>query len=502
MALAVFKTVVSRTAGWVGSTPIRLRHDMKHPNAQSESGSDRRRSLPGVDELLRCEAIRSLLQTHPRPLVLEAIHTALNDCRAAMAKGADAPPLASLWTRIAADLEDANRDRLRPVVNATGIILHTGLGRAVLPPAAVKALAALDRCVNLQIDLDTGLRGKRNAATEALLGRLTGAEAALVVNNNAAATLLVLSALCAGRDAIVSRGQLIEIGGSYRLPDCIHQSGARLVEVGTTNKTHLRDYEAALTEQTGAILRVNPSNYRVVGFTSSVSTAELAALKAARPFILIDDLGSGALVDPRRFGLPAEPTVPDSIAAGADLVLFSGDKLIGGPQAGIIVGRRDLVQRIRKHPLTRMLRVGKMTDMALQQTLRLFLDPDTLPVHNPTLRMLTVPLANLEKTVERMRTDLNRLAPALETELVREESSVGGGSFPGHPIPTAALAVRLPGLSETELNRRLRRNEPPVIARIRGDRVLLDPRTFLDGDTETVIEALAGIAAKGHPHAR
>jgi L-seryl-tRNA(Ser) seleniumtransferase len=495
VALAVFKTVVSRNPGWVGSTPIHLRQTMN--KSDPVPPPDPRRALPSVDLLLRQKEARALLDTHPRSTVIEAVQSVLNTLRISAAAGDSIPSSQALWTRIAAALDEAGRDRLRPVVNATGIILHTGLGRAVLPPSAVAALAALDRCVNLQIDLETGLRGKRNAETESLLCRLTGAEAALVVNNNAAATLLALAALCAGRDVLVSRGQLIEIGGSFRLPDCVHQSGARLVEVGTTNKTHLADYAAALTDAAGALLRVNPSNYRIVGFTESVSTAELATLKSGRDVIVIDDLGSGALLDPRRFGLPPEPTVPDSIAAGADLVLFSGDKLIGGPQAGIIVGRRDLVRRIRKHPLTRMMRVGKMTDLVLQHTLRLFLDPDTLTQRNPTLRMLTLPVAELETAAARLRQALSRIDPALEADIVHEESSVGGGSFPGHPIPTVALAVRIPTLTAEDLNRRLRRHEPPVIARIREDRVLLDLRTFLEGDETTVLTALTRIAKEG-----
>ncbi len=468
-----------------------------NPSTPHIPPSDPRRALPSVDVLLRHDSARPLLEAHPRQSVVEAIHAALDGLRAAVAAGDPLPSPEAIWTRVEAALAAAGRDRLRPVVNATGIILHTGLGRAVLPPAAVKALGALDRCVNLQIDLETGLRGKRNAATEALICRLTGAEAALVVNNNAAATLLVLAALCAGREVVVSRGQLIEIGGSFRLPDCVHQSGARLVEVGTTNKTHLKDYAAALTDATGALLRVNPSNYRIVGFTESVSTRDLVTLKAGRGFIVIDDLGSGALVDPRRFGLPAEPTVPESIEAGADLVLFSGDKLIGGPQAGIIAGRRDLVTRIKKHPLTRMMRVGKMTDMALQHTLRLFLDPETLPQKNPTIRMLTTPVAELDKLAFHLKKRLLHAAPTLELEIIREESSVGGGSFPGHPIPTVALAVAVPALPAAELSRRLRRNEPPVIARIREERVLLDMRTFMEGDADTVFAALVRIAAEG-----
>ncbi len=526
MALAVFKTVVSRTAGWVGSTPIRLRHGMNVINSQPPLPNDPRRALPSVDEWLHLDSACSLLRKHPRAMVLEAVRKALSAARKSAAGGHPLPEPAVLAEQIENALQNTDRDRLRPVVNATGILLHTGLGRAVLPSAAVKALSALDRCVNLQIDLDTGLRGKRCAATESLICRLTGAEAALVVNNNAAATLLALAALCKDREVIVSRGQLIEIGGSFRLPDCIHQSGARLVETGTTNKTHPSDYAAALSDDTGAILRVNPSNYRVTGFTSSVPVAELAGLASrfnarsssadhqhaaaghescvspapsAHPprheVIVIDDLGSGALIDPRIFGLPSEPTVPQSISDGADLVLFSGDKLIGGPQSGIIAGRLKLVQRIRRHPLTRMLRIDKLTDMALQHALRLFLDPETLTEYHPTLRMLTRPVTDLSNAAGRIRRRLAHSAPGLELETQRGKSAVGGGAFPGYEIPTVQLALRLPGLSPETLSRRLRCNEPPVIARIRNQRVILDLRTLMDGDGKIVIEALTRIAS-------
>jgi L-seryl-tRNA(Ser) seleniumtransferase len=298
---------------------------------------------------------------------------------------------------------------------------------------------------------------------------------------------------------VVSRGQLIEIGGSFRLPDCIRQSGAVMVEVGTTNKTHLRDYEAALSDRTAALLRVNPSNYRIVGFTKDVPVADMVKLKAARPDLLvIDDLGCGALVDLTRFGLPHEPTVPESVAAGVDLALFSGDKLIGGPQAGILVGRAAVIARIKKHPLTRMLRVGKMTDLVLERTLRLFLEPDRLPDTNPTWRMLTLPAASLGPRARALAaTAVAAGAPAGALRVVASESTTGGGSLPGHPIPSFAVAVRQPGLPAAELLRRLRRNDPPVIGRIQDDDVLLDVRTMLDGEDDIAARALASALAAG-----
>lgn len=459
-----------------------------------ETGGDSRAGLPSVSVVLEQPEIRALIGSQSQPLVLSAIQAVLERLRRNMQPDEKAPALDEIVRLTQRQLEDDARERLRRVVNATGIMLHTGLGRAVLPPEAAAALGTLTGCCNLQIDLETGLRGKRNYMTERLLARLTGAEAAMIVNNNAAATLLILAALCKGREVVVSRGQLIEIGGSYRLPDCVHQSGAILVEVGTTNKTHLRDYEAAIGPNTAALMRVNPSNYRMVGFTSEVEMRDLARLKQKHPLLVIDDLGCGALVDLARYGLPHEPTVRESIAAGADLVCFSGDKLIGGPQAGIIVGRKDLVQKIRKHPLTRMLRVGKLTDMALEHTLRLFLDAETLGRRHPTLRMLALNVETLEKKAQDMLARLGNLEKSLAVRVTRSESAVGGGALPGVAFPSRALAVRSPHLSADQLLARLRRHEPPIIGRIRESEVLLDIRTLLDGEDEEVLRALIAIA--------
>jgi L-seryl-tRNA(Ser) seleniumtransferase len=456
--------------------------------------TDPRQHLPAVSALLEVPAVHALIAQHTRPVVLDAIRSLLDGYRAAMGPN-DAPPdTAAVIAAIASALSEAELDRLRPVVNATGIILHTGLGRAVLLGAAVKALAGLDRCCNLQIDLETGLRGKRNYTSERLLCRLTGAEAAVIVNNNAAATLLILAALCQDREVIVSRGQLIEIGGSFRLPDCVHQSGAKLVEVGTTNKTHLRDYERAIGEHTAAVMRVNPSNYRIVGFSKQVPIGELVTLKKKHNILVIDDLGCGALVNLERYGLPHEPTVPDSIAAGADVVCFSGDKLIGGPQAGIIVGKKELIQRIRKHPLMRMLRVDKLTDMALEQTLRLFLEPETLVEKHPTLRMLTIPPETLKRAAVRLKNRLQKAGCSFAVRVAEDESEVGGGSLPATPLKTYVLAVSSPRLSADALSALLRRNEPPIIARIAHDEVLLDMRTLLPGDDKHIVAALKNIA--------
>ena len=458
---------------------------------ESTSPDDPRRGLPSVSRILESKPFRDVLADYPRFMALEAIRSILDRFREDYAAGEPPPDMENLAVMVREEIVELESDRLRPVINATGIILHTNLGRAVLPKQAVDALAGLDRCVNLQIDLTSGKRGKRCFTTEQLLTRLTGAEAALVVNNNAAATFLVLSALCRGKEVIISRGQLIEIGGSFRLPDCIHQSGAIMVEVGTTNKTHLADYQRALTENTGMILRVNPSNYRIVGFSKEVPIEDLVTLKANHPALVADDLGCGAIIDLTRYGLPAEKTVRRSIEAGADLAFFSGDKLIGGPQAGIIVGKKHLIDRIRKHPLTRMLRVCKLTDMALEQTLRLFLDPYTLVRNHPTLRMLTETVDSLRRKAEALYQSLEGGTRQLKLRVVECESETGGGSMPGVAIPSFALAVRSDNYTADRLCALLRKNDPPVIARIQDDEVLLDMRTLLDGEEEVVRKALA-----------
>jgi L-seryl-tRNA(Ser) seleniumtransferase len=451
------------------------------------------RRLPGVDEILRSAEAVALLWDYPRSRVLDGIREVLAGLRRTPNAIPDA--IGALVGKVQAWLEEAEFERLRPVINATGVILHTNLGRAVLPDSAVQGLAQLGQCCNLQIDLENGQRGKRNYMSERLICQLTGAEAAVIVNNNAAATLLVLAALCAGREVVISRGQLIEIGGAFRMPDCIEQAGARMVEVGTTNKTHLRDYQHALTEHTAAVLKVNPSNYRIQGFVKEVSVGELVTLKAQHPdLVVIDDLGCGALIDTRRFGLPGEPTVQESLRAGADVALFSGDKLIGGPQAGIIVGRKEIISRIRKHPLTRILRVCKLTDMALEKTLRLFLEPERLHETNPTWRMLAADVATLRERAELILADAVAQGAAREAlSLVDSEATMGGGALPAHPIPSCAIAVKAPGHLADEVLLRFRRLAPPVIGRITNDAVLLDMRTILPGEEAVLAKAIAKV---------
>ena len=467
---------------------------MSERNNTFEEKSDPRRNLPSVAILLESPEIMGLIKEYSRLIILDAINESLDWFRANLKNTDSTPTINDVIEKIKLFLLNIESERLRPVVNATGIILHTGLGRAVLPQNAAAALSQLNRCCNLQIDLKTGQRGKRNFMTEFLLCKLTGAESAMIVNNNAAATFLILSALCKGKEVIISRGQLIEIGGSYRLPDCIRQSGAIMVEVGTTNKTHFYDYENAITENTAAILRVNPSNYRIIGFSEDVPISELVKLKQKQGLIVVDDLGCGALINFEEYGLPKEPTVQDSISAGADLVCFSGDKLIGGPQAGIIVGKKHLIARIKKHPLMRMLRVCKLTDFALQETLRLFLNPETLIKNNPTLCMITTPIEEIKKRAIRLKKMIEREKLSITIRLIEGESAVGGGSLPTSSIKTFLLGISSPTHSPDRLSYLLRQNEVPIITRIKNDVVLIDVRTLLKGDDRIIYRALTKIA--------
>jgi L-seryl-tRNA(Ser) seleniumtransferase len=451
------------------------------------------RRIPAVDQLLkRPDAATRVAELGREPLVA-ALRGVLQELRGTLRAGGAAglmPDPETLLDRAADRVRADLRPRLGRAVNAMGVILHTGLGRAVLSPAALRAIAAEQRGYSLlEVDRDSGERSQREVHVSDLLRRVTGAEATTVVNNNAGATLLVLAALASGREVIVSRGQLIEIGGSFRLPDVMRASGVRLVEVGTTNKTHLHDYERAITPETALLMRAHSSNYRVVGFTASVEIADLVALGRKRGIPVVDDIGSGALVDLAPYGITDEPRVQESVKAGADVILFSGDKLLGGPQAGILAGKAETVARIRRHPLFRALRVDKLTLTALEATLRLFLDPDRLWREHPTLRMIARPKAELDAEARRIA---GRLAGCggIEVEVVEDASEVGGGSVPTLRLPTSVVAVRPRACSPDALAARLRANDPPVFARISRDRVLIDPRTLQDGEADEVVAAL------------
>lgn len=385
--------------------------------------------------------------------------------------------------------------RLERVVNGTGIVVHTNLGRSLLPAAAIEAVLTVSRSYStLEYDLHTGQRGSRHRQIARVLQRLLKVEAALVVNNNAAATFLVLNTLCRDQEAVISRGQLVEIGGSYRMPDVMDQSQALMKEVGTTNKTHLRDYEQAISENTGLLVHVHPSNYHIDGFTTSVSIAALAELGRKHHLPVYSDLGSGVLIDLSQHGLPKEPTVLESLQAGADVVSFSGDKLLGGPQAGIIIGKKEYIERMKKNPFTRMMRCDKMTLAALEATLRLYYDEAKARQEIPTLNRITCPASDLKKSAQNLKNFLRRQKiPGFEFALIPGESEVGGGSLPTVKLPTTLLAIRSENISAGQLEAALRRQPAPIIVRVQNDRVLIDPRTLVEGDSTLIAAALQRI---------
>ena len=443
--------------------------------------TDPRRALPSVAALLEREDVRTLMTAHSRTAVTDAVRGVLDSAR----RDGDAPATADEWSaRIRGQLERARRGTLLPVINATGVILHTNLGRAPLAAAAVDAMAAAaSGYTNLEYDIDRGARGSRHHHCVSLLRELTGAEDAMVVTNCAGALVLSLNELAAGRDAVISRGELIEIGGSFRVPDIMTKSGATLVEVGTTNRTHLDDYRRALGERTGAIVKVHRSNFTVAGFVAEASTRDLAALARERGVPLVQDLGSGLMVSLESHGLGGEPTVREMVASGASLVLFSGDKLLGGPQAGIVVGSAALIDRLRRNPFARAMRVDKLAIAALQATLELYRDPARALRDVPVLAMLTL---SPEAIRERARRLASALGAGAGATLVEVDGSVGGGAFPAAKLPSVALS--LPGGSALE--ERLRLGDPPIIARIADDRVLLDLRTVPPARDQDVLGAL------------
>ncbi len=435
-----------------------------------------------------------MIAVHGRKAVTDSIRAELEAARRGIVSGIAPPETAELVARIERRLVEEARSRLVPVFNLTGTVLHSNLGRALLPEVAVEAIrSAATQACTLEYDVDAGARGDRDLLVEPLLTRLTGAEAATIVNNNAAAVLLVLNTLAARREVLVSRGELVEIGGAFRIPDVMRSAQARLVEVGTTNKTHKADFENAIGPKTALVLKVHTSNYAIVGFTSSVSRVDLAAMARNRGLPVVEDLGSGTLVDLTGFGLPKEPTPQDALRAGVDLVTFSGDKLLGGPQAGIIVGRRDLVERIKRNPLKRALRVDKLTLAALESVLRLYLDPDRLPERLPTLRTLT-------RTEPELRAQAERLFPALckamsgvaDVTIEACRSQIGSGALPTEHVLSCALVIRPRGGRDgkrlARIERGLRFLAVPVIGRMAGRALFLDLRC-LDPMHEATLSA-------------
>ncbi len=455
------------------------------------------RRIPGVDVLLHTDDLQKALGTHPRKIVLESIRQVLEETRKGLRENTLPDPeeelqIHRLVGHVIQRVERLSSHTLRPVINATGIVVHTNLGRSLLPREALERLQLMgERFNNLEYDLELGKRGSRYVHAEAILRELTGAEAALVVNNNAGAVFLVLNSLAQGREVIVSRGQLVEIGGSFRIPDVMRCSGAILQDVGCTNRTHLHDYASAISQSTALLMKVHTSNYRIVGFSSEVTLEEMVSLGQKNNIPVVEDLGSGSFVDFSPYGLTGEPTVQQAVKAGADVVTFSGDKLLGGPQVGIILGREDLIAKCRKNPLTRALRVDKMALGALEATLRLYRDEREALQKIPTLRMITMPLKTLEEKADALMAAI-RAADAkdcLEVQKVESSSQVGGGALPAQNFRTWAVAVRSEKVTTPHLEIALRKNKTPIIGRIESDRYLMDVRTLQDGDMKIIQEA-------------
>lgn len=451
--------------------------------------------LPQVDEILRNATVQQVLANHPRRLVKETVRELLNDLRERIRQGWVTAETDLSIEKIVSVLPGRVQSKVLPnlckVVNATGVVLHTNLGRAVLSVGAREAIKdiASGYC-NLEFDLGSGARGSRYAHVVDLLKFLTGAEDVLVVNNNAAGVLLALSALASGREVIVSRGQLVEIGGSFRVPEIMSQSGAQLVEVGSTNRTYLSDYEAAISENTALLLKVHTSNYRIQGFTCETTLEELVTLGKKRRLLVMEDMGSGCLVNLKSLGIGEEPTVSSAVKAGADVVCFSGDKLLGGPQAGIIVGRQEVLKLMKEHPLNRAVRVGKLTIGALEATLKSYIDPEIALREIPTLRMLTISPEELEERSEKLRGLLQAvLGNEIQVTVRKDLSEAGGGSLPTVQIPTYAVAIQGLKRGAGEWAACLRGGDPAILVRVHDGKLLMDVRTILPEETALIVKA-------------
>ena len=451
------------------------------------------RKIPSVDEILSRPEISDLIKTYPRNVVVETIRSCLKELREKLLRedgisGVDESffSLDRLYPLFKKELERQTRPRLRRVINATGVVIHTNLGRSPLHPSAIQHLIDVSRAYsNLEYDLDRGERGNRYDPVEEILCRLSGAESAMAVNNNAGAVLLVLNTLAEGKEVVVSRGELVEIGGAFRIPDVMKRSHALLREVGTTNRTHLDDYQEVIGPETALLLKVHTSNFRVVGFTSDVALPELIQLGKQHHLPVMEDLGSGCLIDLTRYGLLKEPTVQEVMKTGVDIVTFSGDKLLGGPQAGIILGKKEVLDLVKANPLTRALRIDKLTLAALESTLLLYLDEKKAMEEIPTLQMLTFDRVRLKRRGQRL---LKRLAGigGIEAALKEDVSQVGGGSLPLQELPTLVIAIRPFSFSVNDFERNLRKGNPPVISRISKEELILDLRTIFDEEIPLV----------------
>jgi L-seryl-tRNA(Ser) seleniumtransferase len=446
------------------------------------------RQIPSVDSLLQQDDVKVLRQEYGDLLVVETLRKILTDFRKALQSTASSFSIPEFVKQVTAELQEKTQTTLQPVINATGVILHTNLGRAVLAESALKSLEQISRGYStLEFNLESGSRGSRSVHAHDLLTRLTGAEDALVVNNNAAAVLLVLTVLAKRKKVVISRGQLVEIGGGFRVPEVMKVSDARLLEVGTTNRVRLEDYEEALTNGAGLVMRAHASNFKIIGFTEEPELPDLVSLTHMHGALFIDDIGSGALIDTTRFGLRKEPLVLDSVTAGADIVCFSGDKLLGGPQAGIIIGKKGLIARIKKHPLARAVRADKLCLAALEATLLHYLKGNVLD-EIPVWKMISRHPADLQ-------TQAIGWQKALETgEVIPEFSTIGGGSLPGEMLPTFVLAIQVKQVDKALAQ--LRKNTPPIIGRIKDDRILFDPRTVLNSEEKILLDGIKTILLK------
>ena len=461
----------------------------------NEAMQDELRALPSVERLLQTEPLRSAAALHPRALAADIARRELERCRETIRAGGTAPEDRVIAIRATDELQRAGRPSLGPVINATGVVIHTNLGRAPLSQQALARVAEVaSGYSNLEFDLEAGERGSRQAHVERLLRDLTGARAAIAVNNNAAALMLALAAHARGREVVISRGQLVEIGGSFRIPEILAASGARLVEVGTTNRTRIGDYEAAIGPETAAVMRVHASNYKTVGFTEEASLEEMAALARRRSLLLIDDIGSGVLTrrgDALGDALASEPAARESIAAGADIVCCSADKLLGGPQAGLAVGTGAAIDRMRRHPLARAMRIDKLALAALEATLRLHLDPERAARAIPVLEMLGAPRDELEARASAIHAGIAAGAQGrAAARVVLSAGRAGGGSLPMLELPGPVVAIAPLPIGADELHARLRAGDPPIVARVRDGAVLLDPRTIAEVEVDFVVRGV------------
>jgi len=457
-------------------------------------------SLPKVDDILKYDAISKMEYSFPRVMIVDSIREEIDSLRNTILRFDEDKlkdfkiNIDDLVTKIINSIKKKNKMKLHKVINATGVVLHTNLGRAPISESVIDDLVEVAcNYSTLEFNLENGERGSRYSHVEELICKLTGAEAALVVNNNAAAVLLVLDTLAKGKEVIVSRGQLVEIGGSFRVPEVMAQSGAKLVEVGTTNKTHLFDYENNINEDTALILKVHTSNYKIIGFSEEVHSRILVELGEKYNIPVVEDIGSGTLIDFSKYGLQKEPTIQESLKNGVDIVTFSGDKLLGGPQAGIIVGKKEYIDKMKKNQLTRALRIDKMTLVVLEGTLRLYLDEEKVIENIPTLNMLTVDINILKNRAQKLYSKIKNSKPNIKHSLIKGFSQVGGGSMPLEKLPTYIIALESEKVSANKIEEYLRKYNTPIICRISEDKVLLDVRTLKDIDFDEIVEALKSI---------